>query len=282
MTDLVCRKIRDLPLSALSGLVFQDGVFYVIADDQLSLGYFTLTGEFHISPLLPGDLPLEPRMRKSQKPDWECLIWIPQGLLIIPSGSKLNRCRTVLFEAASLSEQKATVLSFEKLYAEIRQRVLDLNIEGSVLRGTQILLFQRGNGAGKQNAVIVCDLALALKDDPRAVTSVVHYDLGQLHGSNLGFTDAWAGDDGEIYFLAVAESGGSTFEDGHYLGAIIGIISANGEIILKTEIQCPAKPEGLWVEKSADGASIFIVTDADDSAKMSALYQLNLSVKLIS
>lgn len=276
-----CIKTRDLPLSALSGLALVDGTFYVIADDQLSLGFFLPDGEFQIFPLLPGELPLEPRMRKAAKPDWESLALIPglaggQKLLVVPSGSKPQRDRAILIPIKNLGAEVSVVISFGDLYAKIRESVLDLNIEGTVVRDDNIQFFQRGNGAGKQNAIITCDLNATLSGQASAVRNVIHYDLGELHGQSLGFTDACAGQDGVTYFLAVAESGGSTYEDGHYLGAVFGQINKAGMIVFQYEITCPAKPEGLWVEESETGLKVYFVTDADDAAVMSALYKFEI------
>jgi hypothetical protein len=62
-----------------SGLVKIDSVFYVIADDDLSLGIIEEEKEIILVPLVTGVLPIEHKERKKVKPDWEALTKIPSS-----------------------------------------------------------------------------------------------------------------------------------------------------------------------------------------------------------
>ena len=69
MIKLNISKLRDLPLSAASGLVKVDKKIFVVADDELSLSSYSLEDlNFNeVLQLLPGILPDKHKERKHQK-----------------------------------------------------------------------------------------------------------------------------------------------------------------------------------------------------------------------
>src|SRR5688572_20595512 len=83
--------VRELNVSAASGLVKIGPNFYVISDDENSLIYFTLDGAFHKVELMAGVLPEEKRARKKAKPDFEALCFGKDQIIALPSGSTENR-----------------------------------------------------------------------------------------------------------------------------------------------------------------------------------------------
>jgi hypothetical protein len=67
---------RQAFLTAASGLVRDEHELYVVCDDELHLGRFTLdsTQPCRVKKLLPGSLSKTPKVRKQEKPDLEILL----------------------------------------------------------------------------------------------------------------------------------------------------------------------------------------------------------------
>ena len=276
-------------IHAASGLLKLGNHLYVIADDQLSLGLFTLntTDSIQFVKLLPGQLPEDHRERKKIKPDWESLVCLQSvnnihEILVLPSGSKPNRTVGMFAKIQGNDLQSVKKIDFSLIYAHLEKTFPDLNIEGAVVAGPSLKIFQRGNGSSRQNAVIDLELKGLIADlENTGIISVDHiikitnYDLGKLKNVPLSFTDACFCND-QLFFIAAAEASDSTYEDGKYLGAILGCINLSGEIIFQKELLCENKPEGLWVENNVDSNTksynIYVVTDADDSEIISSLF----------
>ena len=273
-------------ISAASGLVRHKDVYYVIADDQLSLAVFSLNIPSHhyFVPLISGDLPTDKKLRKKVKPDWEALVALTiEGdfftLLAVPSGSTTLRTRGVRVNFQNQKVVSTKFVDFTILYHHLQTRFQELNIEGAAVKDNVLNLFQRGNGRSAQNAVIDLDLKKVLANinesgviNPECIIQIKEYDLGQIKNVNLSFTDACYCTDGSLFFLAAAEDIQSTYDDGAYVGAVLGQLNTAGEVISVTEVECPAKPEGLWVDKTDTGYKIYIVTDADNPDQTSQLY----------
>jgi len=271
---------------AASGLVKNGNDFYVVADDDLALAIFRFETEAKVEfkPLLSGKLPEDPVQRKKLKPDWESLTRIffdeqPSALLAIPSGSTTNRQKGILIY---FDERSPVPIDFSPLYEKLGQKYSELNIEGACFCGNVFKLFQRGNGPSGQNAVIDLDTGEFLKNllesssvTPNCLRGSREYDIGSVDGHRLDFTDACALQD-SIWFLAVAENSSSTYEDGLYQGAILGCMDASGSMIHKFKIECPQKPEGLWVEAENNMLRFYIVTDADRADLNAQILQASL------
>jgi len=256
-------------LSAASGLVIRGGYFYCVGDDDL--GLFKLPFHFQSFevriPLLPGRLPDEPKGRKAAKPDWESLVHLPESdsILCLPSGSTPDRHRGVLVDR----QDQSIELSFGRTYQALRDQVPELNIEGAVVIGQRIRLFQRGNGGAGVNALIDLPLESFLSDE------VVPFELKRVDLNSItdsvqwGFTDACL--DGEsIWFLAVSEATRSTYDDGAFSGARLGRMDFSGRILDLHPLDIPFKPEGL----ARVGDAFYVVTDADDRKIPSRMYRL--------
>lgn len=274
---------------AASGLIKLGNNFYMIADDQLSLAVFTLdtTDSIQFAKLVEGVLPEDHRERKKIKPDWESLVCLRSlnnmdEILVLPSGSKPNRTVGVLAKINASDLQSVKKIDFSVLYAHLEKTFPDLNIEGAVVAGSVLKIFQRGNGSSRQNAIIDLDLKGLIADlESTGIISAdhllktTHYDLGTLESVALSFTDACFCND-QLFFIAAAEASDSTYDDGKYIGAVLGCINQSGEIIFQKELLCEQKPEGLWVEVNADSNTesyfIYVVTDADDSEIKSSLF----------
>ena len=279
----------DQGVKAASGLVKIANTFYVIADDEVSLAEFNFEGETKARyiKLLDKILPHDSAQRKKQKPDWESLVQLDLAkdervILSVPSGSTENRMTGAyigLNQAGTVdANSKPVLVDFSEIYKSLKTQFTELNIEGACVLNNTLKLFQRGNGASGKNAVIDIDLAGFCHDLVNVTTikashvlDVTEYNLGNLDGHKLDFTDACVVDN-KIWFLAVAEDSQSTYEDGEYYGAVIGCLDASGKEIIRYEIDCATKPEGLWVDLETNRLCFYVVTDADSSTIFATIY----------
>ena len=217
---------------------------------------------------------------KALKMDLEACITLPDGRLVaLGSGSTSARERLVIVNHAG----EVRALDAHALYAALHARPdftgSELNIEGAAVVGAALWLFQRGNGAPRDerepvNAVGRMDLAafVAFLDGGTAPTlsMVTQVDLGQAAGVRFGFTDACALPDGRIAFLAGAEDSPDTYRDGQVVGCRFGLL--DGSSATYTDVQTPdgsesrLKLEGLdFVAEHPDGTLEFVVVaDMDD------------------
>ena len=290
------QKIRELHLthgtsesrspfiSAASGLVKVNNQLYVVADDEHHLGVFSAD---HVLPgelvrLFEGTLPDKTKKRKALKPDLETLLLLPTfagfphgALLAMGSGSKPNRDTGVLlgFDLLGNVNSAPRLFDLSLLYDALLAEVEELNIEGAVIAGGQLLLLQRGN-KGAVNALIACELDsfindLAAHNAPRlrASPDVRTVELGDIDGVPLCFTDVAALPDGNLLFTAVAENTDNSFDDGACGGSAIGIVDANGNVKTIERLDQPYKVEGVAATMHADGIHLLLVTDADDASK---------------
>ena len=290
------QKIRELHLahgtsesrapfiSAASGLVRVNNLLYVVADDEHHLGVFSaghaLPGE--LVRLFEGTLPDKTKKRKVLKPDLETLLWLPTfagyphgALLAMGSGSKPNRDTGVLLGLDALGNVNSVprLVDLSLLYEALRAEVDELNIEGAVIAGGQLMLLQRGN-KGYVNALIACvldpfidDLVASNAPRLRAPPVVRAVALGDIDGVPLCFTDAAGLPDGNLLFTAVAENTENSFDDGACGGSAIGIVDVNGNVKRIERLDPPYKVEGVAATMHADGIHLLLVTDADDASK---------------
>lgn len=218
---------------------------------------------------------------KAAKMDLEACVVLPDGrLLAIGSGSTSAREHVVVGGA----DHDVRVVDAAPLFEHLRSRRdfagSELNLEGAVVVGGLLRLFQRGNGAvvdgrAPSNAVGDLELAafLAWLDDSAALPqlgSVTRVDLGHVRGVPFGFTDASALPDGRVVFLAGAEDSPDTYRDGDVLGARIGLL--DGDRVTLCEVLDEAgRPTSLKLEgvdfvgfSSSGGVELAVVADMDD------------------
>lgn len=281
------RLLGELRCAAASGLVADETALYVVADDCTRLHIYA-RGTLAEAPsvvLLPDTLPADPRGRKAAKPDLEMLTRLPDGrLLALGSGSTLRRARGVLIPLPA-DPDTLSVHDVAPLYAALSAEFTELNLEGAAVTGAFLRLLQRGNGSVATNAVIDLELAGVLdtlaRGRPWPADLVRHtrrLDLGHLPGGPLGFTDAATLPEGDVLFTAVAEGGGSTYEDGDFGGAALGRLDADGRLQWLTPLEGPWKIEGLSVTARDDGGlELLMVADADDPTVPAPLLGLSLT-----
>lgn len=254
-------------VSAASGLALVNDEFYLVADDELFAVVVNKNNlaEGKTLTFFSGALAEEKKLRKQNKPDLESIVLLPSGdLLCIPSGSEKNRSQGVMIKNGG-SEIKQ--INFNSLYSELRKSFSELNIEGAVVIDQWLRLFQRGNGKKHQNGTVDVNLQ-DLLNGKTTISFVKHYELGQLNGANLSFTDATVFGN-KIYFLAVAEACESTYLDGEFKGSGFGIMDLKGKLIGLEPLDLKSKPEGIAVDEDC----FYVVTDDDDRSKPSKLFK---------
>jgi hypothetical protein len=108
------------------------------------------------------------------------------------------------------------------------------------------------------------------------LTNVVQYELGQLGGVSLTFTDASAAPDGRVLFLATAEASPDTYRDGEVTGTVAGIIDGDdvryGWVVEPSGLRLARKAEGLVLERE-DARRVYVAFDPDDPTRPATLAQ---------
>jgi hypothetical protein len=235
------------------------------------------------------------RGNKRDKLDLEAAIVLPDHRLIaFGSGSSARRETIVLLDLSAAGQDPALVHA-PSFYAALRARPAfagsELNVEGAVLLGNSIRLFNRGNGAAHKertavNASIDCDapgLLRYLLNPSRApvpeLNNLRQYELGSIGGRALTFTDATMWND-VLLFTAVAELSPDATRDGPVTGSVIGVLRGNagfwtpirddsGSIV-------PIKVEGIAADRSQPGR-VLVIVDPDDPARPSDLCTVQLA-----
>lgn len=274
---------RPAHLSAASGLVQVGQWLYIVADDEGSLGVFPVEGDAAgtLLQVFPGTLPDDPIERKRVKPDLESLALLPPdpawphgALLALPSASRPNRVLGALIalDANGAAISAVRTIDLAGFFAPLRDQLIALNIEGAVITGNELILFQRGNKAAAVSMTLRFDYNTICRGlhtgfvEALAPTRIDRYDLGTIDQIPLAFTDACALVDGRIVFCAVAEDTSDPYLDGVFSGAVIGLLDLDGAQISRQRIDAPAKIEGIAARLIDDHIALLLVTDADDVA----------------
>lgn len=277
---------RQGHISAASGLVCAYGKAYVISDDEQHLAVFSEgSKEGDLFRLLTGDLPKNKAQRKSLKPDFESLFLLPKGPLMncdgvvaLGSGSKPNRSQGVYIALNAKGESSPSILHFDlkPLYFTLNKIFDEINIEGAMLCAGQWVLLNRGEAKSpsvKGNAAIFYPLSVLhglIRGEPTEFkpSQIQRFKLGKMQRVGLGFTDCAALPDGSWLYTAVAEDTRDSYQDGAFLGAVIGRISAQGQILWQRPLEPSCKVEGIAVNVRGKGAGkileICLVSDADE------------------
>jgi hypothetical protein len=274
---------RPAHLSAASGLVLVRSVLFVVADDELQLGVFSMQSDApgHLIRMIEGELPGNSAERKQLKPDFEALTRLDPfdryahgALLALGSGGRKHRRRVVLLplDERGAIDGSTRVIDAASMFERLSSEVDDLNIEGAVVNGDRLMLMHRGNKSHPTNAIIGLSLPAVLKsiarDDSLAscpILSVLRYDLGTVQEIPLCFTDGVALPDGKVVFSAVAEDVSDNYGDGPWVAGAIGMIGTDGKVQVVNYIDGACKIEGIHAEYGGAGVKLWLVSDADDA-----------------
>jgi hypothetical protein len=264
----------------------------VVADDELHLGIFRATGRDpgELVRLFDGALPLPKAERKREKPDLEALTLLPPSddfphgaMLALGSGSTRNRQRGVVLglDAQGALREQPKIVDLTSVLSTL-SALRELNIEGAVVCGDEMRLFQRGSKGDSPNVIIRFSLPAFLAAlsgtshmiEPLSTQSI---DLGGIDGVPFTFTDAAALPGGEVVFTAVAEDTADSYNDGPCGGAIIGILDRENRVRRLLRLGVPLKIEGVDARTDGDIISLLLVTDADDPSIPAGLFSATMA-----
>jgi hypothetical protein len=295
---------RPAHVRSASGLVRAGGRVALIQDDASFVALADpATGQARAIALPAGEAGLRQfddlRGNKRFKLDLESCVMLEDAdgggtLIAFGSGSAPLRETIVLVRRVASPQPDVRVVDASPLYAVLRAETgfsgSELNVEGAALAGGVLRLFNRGNGAPRSgllpvNATCDLDLAgfLAFLTDPSAAPppqprEVTQYDLGQVSGLPLTFTDA-VERGGAILYAAAAEASPDATRDGPVAGCAIGIIHDRKATFAVVEDsrgeRYAEKIEGI-LPHPADPARLWAVIDRDDPRAASELLEVVL------
>jgi hypothetical protein len=304
LEPLELRKLRDLDLaepsapgraahlSAASGVARRGDSIYVIGDDELHIGVFrgSSSAPGRLRRVLSGDLPDDDRERSGAKPDLEALTLLPPfeshpygALLGLGSGSAPTRSRGFVCALAadgSLAGEPVE-LDLDPLFRLLREQVDELNIEGAATMGDRLWLLHRGTSEKGSN--LVAELSLdqlmrSLREDHRLdaeeLENVRRYELGDIDGIELTFSDATPIADQLVVFTASAEG-----EDGRIRGSVVGTLGLDGSVQRLRTIDRHWKVEGVHASIDAGVLDFLFVCDQDDPGEPAPLLSATMPVE---
>jgi hypothetical protein len=306
LAPLELRRLRDLDLeeppgegmaphiASASGIAKRGDFIYVVGDDLLQVGVFELGGggpgtTRRVFAGAPGEGADE---GERDKPDLEGLTTLPPvagepngGLLGLGSGSNRNRDRGFFwpFDAdGSLSGEPRTI-ELRPVYDVIRNELGgEINIEGAAVVGERLWLFHRANEGPAANTVAefeLGDLSRTLGEDlvvdPDELAAIRAYELGELDGVELCFSDATTLTEELVCFSASAEGA----KDGEIHGSVVGTIGADGSVRRLRAIDPRWKVEGVHATIDSGVIDFLFVCDQDDPETPSPLLSATMPVE---
>jgi len=262
---------KIIGIGSASGLLYHNDLLYIISDNSTFLYEYTISNK-NLNKLALGENPQE-NIIKKDKPDFESITVHDENIIILGSGSTLNRNSVVKYNPKSNtlnSKDISGLFSILKKQHSIKDD--ELNIEGLIIKNGINYLFQRGNGQSGKNGILYYD---ETKENPK--TTFIPIDLPKIKNVAATFTDAILVED-KIYFLASAEDTTSTYDDGEVLGSIIGTIDFNTmKLINSIQISNKHKFEGLTLyKKTITQTELLLCEDNDTEDLETTIYKLIL------
>lgn len=283
---------RPAHVSSASGVARRGDYVYVIGDDELSLAVFQLSepGPGTLRKALEGTLPTGADARAKEKADLEALTPLPPfegcpygALLGLGSGSGPGRDRGFAWALAADGslEGDPVQVDMEPVYALMREHDPELNVEGAAVIGNRLWLLHRGNTERGVNLVAELELGDVLASlggdheiDCEELSAVRGYDLGELDGVPLSFSDATPIADQLLVFTASAEA-----EDGAIRGSVVGTIDGGGDVQRLRTIDQRWKVEGVYASIDTGVMDFLFVCDQDDPDVASPLLSAAMPVE---
>jgi hypothetical protein len=269
-------------VAAASGVVRRGEYVYVVGDDLLFLAVFDASSKDpgQLRRVLPGER-TDPAVESPEdKPDLEVLTVLPPfeshpngALLGLGSGSTPARDRGFAWALAADGSLHGDPMQLDlaALYTLLRENLEALNVEGAAVMGHELWLLQRGNSEEGVNLVVSLELSEVLDSLLRDHTlaapelrGMLAFDLGELEGAALTFSDASPLGGELLVFTASAEDSSSTRENGAILGSVVGTIDRGGEVRRLRTIDRKYKVEGVHAVLDTEVVGMTFVCDQDD------------------
>ncbi len=272
MKELVLEVLLTIQgIAAASGLVYQNKRISIVSDNSMLLYSYDIKDQTLFKKTLIWRDKTE-NVPKKDKADFEAIATVDGMFYIFGSGSGAGRNGLIIYDAKRDSKDS---VDLKPVYQELMQRFdvsdHDFNIEGAVVLGSELWLFNRGNGPNKKNAVFILEKATYRPKDYFAVA------LPPLQGIATGFTDATFAD-GNIYFTAAAEDSNSSYHDGEIKGTLIGRLNPKSRQVESTQILSEKhKFEGISLfRKSRKGLEFLLCEDEDTAVVASKVYKVRI------
>ncbi|MBA2349532.1 MAG: hypothetical protein H0V81_14695 [Solirubrobacterales bacterium] len=273
-------------MSSASGVVRRGDHVYVIGDELLELACFRLSdpGPGTLRKALAGELSADPGERAGQKADLEALTVLPPvagapfgTLLGLGSGSGPGRDRafawTLTCDGGLAGEPRPIDLG--PVYRLLGEQIDHLNVEGACVMGQRLWLLHRGNHSDTPNAVAELSLADVMESvhgdqtiDVVELAAIRSYDLGELDGIEVTFSDATPLGDEVLVFTASAEAQDDSDE---IRGSVVGTIDVDGHVQRMRTIDRQHKVEGVHATLDTGVLDLLFVCDQDDPELVSPL-----------
>jgi hypothetical protein len=262
-------------IGSASGLVYKDDSLFIVSDNSSFLY------QYHIPEKQLSKIKLfenaQENILKKDKFDFESITLKDNQLHVFGSGSTSKREKRITYnlESAAILEK-----DLSKLYQKIKQTASitdeELNIEGALFCNEKWHLFQRGNGLGSKNGIII----LKSDFDKNSDIQFIPIQLPKIKQVETSFTDAVLVED-KIYFLSTAENTTSTYDDGEIFGSSIGRMdSQTFEIDFTLQISNTQKMEGLTLYKKTKTEIQFLLCEDNDSDLLeTTIYKLSIPLK---
>lgn len=275
MQEYYLKKFLHIPgISSASGLEFLDGHIYLVSDNSNYLYDYRISENLlnrHV--LLHG--PQMEEIEKPQKLDLEAMLFTADRIYTFGSGSTPVRERGFsIFK----NDWKSTELDMRTLYSAMKKSAnitaSDFNIEGAAIHGDSWIFLNRGNGPAGRNVIFKVEGDDLFKDFK--ITSF-EIDLPPIDGLVFGFSGASVVAD-SLYFIATAEEGLSTYDDGEIGGTIFGKLDLNNMRIDHCQkISADQKFEGITLfEMQGDKISFLLCEDSDGSSNSTTIFKLDI------
>ena len=290
LPELPLTIIRELDVASASGVARRADRVFVIGDELRELAVYRLS-----RPDEPGERrPVLAEREGAGKPDVECLTLLPPFaeapygcLLGLGSGSEPDRDRGFAWPLAPDGdlEGEPVELDLGPLWERLREHAGALNVEGAAPVGDSLWIFNRGNSADGRNLVAeipLADVLASIRGDHRLdrceFGALRGYDLGDLEGVPLAFSDATPVADGLVVFTASAEEEGDAGPDGAIRGSVVGTLDASGEVRRLRTIDRRWKVEGVYASIDSGVVDFMFVCDQDDPDTPSPLLVASMPV----
>jgi hypothetical protein len=278
-------------VSGASGVVRRGDFVYVIGDDLLSLAVFRASdpGPGELRRIFGGDdLPADDEERKAAKPDLEALTVLPPSeddpygaLLGLGSGSGEGRDRAFVWplNADGSLRGEPQEIDLGPLYDLLGEQIPHLNVEGACVMGERLWLLHRGNHSEATNVVAELDLDAVMQSlhgdhriDVHELAGVREYDLGELEGVEVTFSDATPIGGEVLVFTASAEGDA----DGDIYGSVVGTIDRDGNVKRMRTIDRRYKVEGVHASIDTGVLDLLFVCDQDEPDTPSPLLSASM------
>lgn len=296
----VTKAITQSNLPSGSGLAVVESAIYIVGDDSPWLFKYSKDFEPLNKYLLLEGFPLEGRIPKAVKPDFESMAEVQEGgntsLLIFGSGS-ISPERDMLIKVDTQQMENPQVFSLTTFYDHLLFLMggsrADLNIEGALVIKEELFLFNRAD-----NQIFVVNWKNLLKSlqDEKAIRSLdirqFKIDLPDREGVIAGFSGAcFVPEQNKILFTATLEATEDWIADGEILGSYLGVLDLNklseGKaeklfLVLGEDGQpIKDKLESLAIHNLREDGALRLVAVADNDDGTSRLLELEVDASFL-